>query len=642
MIGKGADSTLVHVVNIITDENKCQGCNKCVRNCPVDANIVYEKEGKIKVRINNDRCIECAKCITVCDHDARSYVDDTEQFFSDLNRGKKITVMAAPSIRVNFPEYKRLFGYLVSIGVGVFYDVSFGADITTWGYLRAIKEKNLSTVVAQPCPAVVNYIEKLNPELMKELSPVHSPMLCTAIFVKNYIKDKNAIAMLSPCIAKRGEFINTQNLISYNVTFRHLMKYIQNHNVDLQKYNEVDFSELSSSLGCLYSRPGGLRENVEALVPNAWVRQVEGQGVAYDYLDTYQKRVESNKPVPLLVDILNCEHGCNIGTASIVTNEVLDDIDFKFNQMKQIKSSEEAKAGFRKTQRRIDWLNDYFDKNLKLTDFIRTYTVRKAPDMIEPSELEYDALFKEMHKQDSESKTINCTACGYESCNGMAKAIYNGLSIPKNCINYAKATVEDVNKRNEEINNMLIQIQTLSDERMEQSRQLETQVERIKSSIDEIASANEHSANNLGDIMTMVNNNTETATKLRQNVEHMKVRLNNFASASNQIVGIASQTNLLALNAAIEAARAGEHGRGFAVVAQEVRKLAEQSNSVVKETLKDEKQMVELIESISGVSVNLENEMNDMSSHVEQISASIEQLTAKSQEILFFIENIAK
>jgi uncharacterized Fe-S center protein len=136
---------------IYLDEEKCQGCNKCIRNCPViGANIAYMVGDESKVKVNEEKCIRCGKCIEVCDHNARSYMDSTERFFRDLGAGKNISIIAAPSAAVNFKEYKRLFGYLKSLGVNVIYDVSFGADITAWAYLKAIRERKLDTVISSP------------------------------------------------------------------------------------------------------------------------------------------------------------------------------------------------------------------------------------------------------------------------------------------------------------------------------------------------------------------------------------------------------------------------------------------------------------------------------------------------------------
>jgi methyl-accepting chemotaxis protein len=75
----------------------------------------------------------------------------------------------------------------------------------------------------------------------------------------------------------------------------------------------------------------------------------------------------------------------------------------------------------------------------------------------------------------------------------------------------------------------------------------------------------------------------ESSTAVTAAIGELAGKSGQIGAIVNTITGIAEQTNLLALNAAIEAARAGEQGRGFAVVAEEVRKLAEESQSAAAE-----------------------------------------------------------
>ena len=619
-----------------TDKEKCTGCNQCIRYCPVQgANKTCIKDGEAKVEVNHERCIKCGKCIEVCGHNARFFYDDTEEFFAQAKSGKKFTVIVAPAIKVNILNYKKLFGYLKSIGINKICDVSFGADITTWAYLKAIKEENLKSIISQPCPVVVNYIEKYQYSLIKYLAPVQSPAVCEAIYLKKYKKIDDDIVMLSPCIAKVDEIndANTKHYIKYNVTFKNIIKYLEENNINLNEYTECEFDNEDAGLGKIYSLPGGLRENILARKKDLSITQVEGHQEFIDYIKLLVKYDKENREMPNVIDVLNCPNGCNLGTANCSEMNKYD-IQDVFEKLRKVELNK--KSGISKNK--LKKIDEYFDKNLYLNDFKRTYERKERPHLKVPNDAEYNEIFNDMLKYSSEEREINCSACGYKDCKIMAKMIFNDINEKENCIYYTKKKIErdykKISEDNERIEQTLSEVKKLSEAKDKMTNDLKEFVNELINDINEVNLGNEKSADAINGIAMDLENMGNTSFNLKNNIDRMNIILSKFVESLKNIINISEQTNLLSLNASIEAARAGEAGKGFSVVAEEVKKLAEESKNVAESTKAEENNMIESITQVLELSDSMMERINKINKDIQVISQVVEEITAQSQKIV--------
>ncbi|WP_294151145.1 [Fe-Fe] hydrogenase large subunit C-terminal domain-containing protein [uncultured Selenomonas sp.] len=434
---------------VYTNEN-CIGCNKCVGVCSaMGACIAHVEGGKAQIAVDSLRCTACGACFGVCAHDARSYHDDTKRFFRDLGRGEPISLLISPALSAEYPElYGRILGTLRHLGAQRMLPVAFGADIYTWATLRYLDAHDRAGFISSRWPVIVSYIEHFHPELLSQMLPIQNPAMCMAIYARKRLRLKEKFAYIGPCIASSFDVQHkgADAYVSYNLTFQSLLKYLRAHGISEESCDE----EIGYGLGLSYPAANGLASNLHwFLGDDIFVRVVSGKRKAYRWLDHNADAILGGRLLFSIIDIVNCSDGCLEGTAKESGQNEHDEAFSRLMQCIHAREQLDEEGPWSKRilpKERLALLNARFE-GLQLEDYLRTFTDQSAQCQDwEPSHDEADAIYESMHKYDEASRHIDCSACGYDTCADMMRAIYNGFNNSRNCIHYEQAEADRLEK----------------------------------------------------------------------------------------------------------------------------------------------------------------------------------------------------
>ncbi|MGL1934171.1 MAG: methyl-accepting chemotaxis protein [Fibrobacterales bacterium] len=626
---------LAKVISVI--DEKCNNCHTCIAVCPVK----YCNDGSgDTVQLNDNMCLGCGQCLKHCTHEARVGVDDMDSFQQAVKKGDKIVAIVAPAIAAVFPDaYLEFNGYLKSLGVDGFFDVSFGAELTIKSYLDHVEKNSPETVISQPCPSLVSFIEIYHPELIDHLAPADSPMLHTVKLLKEYYPEYkyHKVLIVSPCVAKKREFDDT--IGDFNVTMKAFKEHLQENNININRFPKEDYSNPPAERGVLFSTPGGLLRTAQR-----WnrdidqiTRKIEGPEVIYEYLEKLDDVINKGRQ-PVLIDCLNCDLGCNGGPGTGNSHKSPDDIEYfveKRNQEMQALYKKSGRKGELKTQKELEKLvNSHWKPGL----YSRTYTDKSSNNTIQtPNTQDVQNIYLSMGKE-TEADMFNCNACGYGKCEDMATAIHNGLNKPENCHHHM---LKESHILMDEINSRSLETSAIS-EIKESSDTVNSTVATVKASMEELSQTISEISQNTLESKNLSDSGAELAASSTHVIKNLETSGDKISKIVNMITDTADMLSLLALNATIEAASAGESGKGFAVVASEVKELAKRTAGATDEIKEHVEEMKSNVTHTVTTLAEITNVLTKLQEYQSIIATAVTEQSVSTDEMNSYMENISQ
>ena len=257
---------------LVRDANKCIRCMRCVEVCrKVQGLSALTLEGfgnTAGVGIagtdkwgQSSRCVQCGQCTLVCP--------------------VRVTLGEAFGMPLGENSEKRIVTALKQIGADFVCDINWAADVTIMEegteLIDRIEHGGKLPMMTSCCPGWINFVEKINPEVIENLSTTRSPQAIFGALAKTYFAKKKDVnpkklrfISVMPCTAKKDEALREQlrqNGMSDTdlvLTVREFARLLQMYGVDLSKTPESEFDSPvmseNTGAGVIFGATGGVME----------------------------------------------------------------------------------------------------------------------------------------------------------------------------------------------------------------------------------------------------------------------------------------------------------------------------------------------------------------------------------------------
>lgn len=411
-----ADTHINQIVFTLTA--RCRDCYRCLRNCPVKA--IRMQKGQAYV--DEKRCIACGTCIRQCPQQAKTFRHDIDVAQRLINSGPIAAASIAPSFAAVFNKWERarLPAALRALGFKYVGQTAQGAFQIS-DCARSIAEQDKSkTYIATACPALVNYIEKYQAELVDNLLPVVSPMAAHGRMLKEKLGKDASVVFIGPCVAKKSEIMrkDVQDAVDCVLTFSELMLWFNQKNIHLSNCEESSFDESPVHCAQLYPLPGGMIKTAGLVEDGLDLKLVRVDGI--DNVRALFNDVEGESSYTL-VEPLFCSQGCingpGIDTAKNLFERRKNIIEYD-NEVDMSQPAPEVKDG-------------HF--------FTAAFAAQQVTSDV--AEEAIQQVLEKTGKSDPQQQ-LNCGACGYDSCREKAVAVVLGMAEADMCIPYMRRLAE--------------------------------------------------------------------------------------------------------------------------------------------------------------------------------------------------------